>query len=88
MDLRLRLLETFPAAGSDGATYKVCAYDRLAPDLSLPPGAQGWESTGEVEYRLDDGRRVDLQRDGTSFIAGSEVQLTLPKKAAVREPAA
>lgn len=84
MDLRLRLLESFCATGSDGATYKVCAYDRLAPDLSLAPGTEGWESTGEVELRLDDGRRVDLQRDGTSFIAGSDVQLTLPERAAVR----
>ena len=84
MDLRLHLLDTFSAAGSDGATYKVCAYDRLAPDPSLPPGQQHWESTGEVEYRLADGRRVDLQRDGTSFIAGSDVQLTLPRQAAVR----
>jgi hypothetical protein len=84
MDLRLQLLESFSATGSDGATYKVCAYDRLAPDLSLPPGEQRWESTGEVEYRLADGRRVELQRDGTSFIAGSQVQLTLPKQAAVR----
>lgn len=84
MELRLRLLDTFSATGSDGATYKVCAYDRLAPDPSLPDSGQ-WDSTGQVEYRLDDGRGLQLQPDGTAHIAGSGVTLTLPKRAGLRE---
>jgi hypothetical protein len=75
MDIRLRLLETFSARGSDGAAYKVCAYDRLAADLTAPAGAEAWESTGIVEYRLQDGRLVHGGRDGTLRIVGSEVTL-------------
>lgn len=78
MDLRLQLLETLTAAGSDGASYKVCAYDRLAPDLSVPGAPERWESTGQVEYRLADGRLVEVGRDGSARIAGSGVQLKLP----------
>ena len=81
MDLRLRLLDTFHAAGSDGADYKVCAYDRLAPDPALPDGGEHWESTGEVELRLADGRAVTVQPDGSGRIAGSSVQLSLPAEA-------
>jgi hypothetical protein len=81
MDLRLQLLETFSAAGSDGATYKVCAYDRLTPDPSL--SGEHWESTGSVEYRLADGRAVRLQRDGTARIEGSNVVLSMPARAAI-----
>lgn len=75
MDLRLHLLETFMATGSDGASYKVCAYDRLAPDAALADG-QHWESTGQVEYRLADNRPVEVSRDGSMRIAGSGVELT------------
>ncbi|AMO22524.1 hypothetical protein GCM10027034_29230 [Ramlibacter solisilvae] len=76
MELRLQLLETFNARGSDGATYKLCAYDRLAPDLSMAPGSERWESTGKVEYRLDDGRSVEVDGQGGLRIAGSGVVLT------------
>jgi hypothetical protein len=75
MDIRLHLLETFSARGSDGAAYKVCAYERLAPDLSAPAGADAWESTGVIEYRLQDGRLVHGARDGTLRIVGGEVTL-------------
>lgn len=84
MDLRLQLLDTFVAAGSDGGTYKVCAYDRLAPDLSLHDGGEHWESTGKVEYRLADGRRVEVHRDGSTWIGGSDVLLTMPQARAGR----
>jgi hypothetical protein len=65
MDLRLQLLDSFMAQGSDGATYKVRAYERLAPDLSLGEGSDRWESTGVAEYRLDDGRVLDARPDGS-----------------------
>lgn len=73
MDLRLRLLESFMASGSDGSSYKVCGYERLARDESLPDDAH-WEPTGQAEYRLDDGRLVDVRGDEMR-IAGSEVVL-------------
>jgi hypothetical protein len=82
MDVRLQLLETFFAAGSDGARYKVCAYDRLAPDPSI--AGEHWESTGSLEYRLSDGRVVQVHRDGTARIAGSDVVLSMPTKAAAQ----
>jgi hypothetical protein len=75
MDLRLHLLETFMATGSDGGAYKVCAYERLAPDASLADDAH-WESTGVAEYRLADGRPVEVRRNGEMRIVGTDVQLT------------
>ena len=74
MDIRLHLLETFAARGSDGASYKVRAYERMVPDVSL--GGEAWESTGVVEYRLDDHRPLEAQRDGTLRIASTGVTLT------------
>lgn len=73
MDLQLHLLDSFTARGSDGASYKVCAYDRLARDVSVP--GERWESTGQAEYRLADGRAVEVGRDGSLRIAGTDVQL-------------
>lgn len=81
MDLRLQLLETFTAAGSDGQDYKVYAYDRLARDPSL--AGEHWESTGSVEYRLADGRVLQVQRDGTARIDRSSVVLSMPAHAAI-----
>ena len=75
MDLRLRFLESFLATGSDGRTHKVRAYDRLAQVPPLSGGGEQWESTGVAEYRLDDGRLVEVMRDGVLRIAGSEVVL-------------
>jgi hypothetical protein len=80
MELRLQLLETLMATGSDGASYKLCAYDRLAHDPAFADGDH-WLSTGTIEYRLADGRRVDVDRDGSAHIAGSGVRLTMPQTA-------
>lgn len=74
MELKLHLLDTFTARGSDGGTYKVRAYDRLAPDAALADGAH-WESTGVAEYRLDDGRLVDVRPDGSMRIARTDIDL-------------
>lgn len=82
MDLRLQFLESFTAAGSDGQSYKVCAYDRLARTESATGGLDTWEPTGQVEYRLSDGRLVDVRRDGSMLIAGSDVALTPARQAA------
>lgn len=75
MDIRLHLLETFAARGSDGAAYKVCAYERLVPDLSAGAAADAWASSGVVEYRLQDGRLVDAGRDGALRVVGTSLTL-------------
>jgi len=76
MERKLRMLDSFSARGSDGATYKVRAYEHLVRDESmLHDGHDHWESTGESEYRLDDGTRVDLLRDGAMRVAGSGLTL-------------
>ena len=75
MELRLHLLDSFLARGSDGATYKVRAYDRQVPDASVADG-EHWASTGVAEYRLEDGRLVDVAGDGVLRIAQTGVTLT------------
>lgn len=76
MDKKLHLLESFTATGSDGATYKVLGYEHLVRDELVLDGREHWESTGLAEYRLADGERVEVQRDGSMCIPGSGVQLT------------
>lgn len=79
METRLHLLETFSMRGSDGALYKVCGYEHLARDDSLPHEAEPhWEPTGEAEYRLADGHPLDVLGDGTLRVTGSEVTLQPP----------
>jgi hypothetical protein len=65
MDRKLHLLESFTATGTDGRTYKVFAYEHMVRDESLPGVFDHWEPTGVSEYRLADGRHVDLQADGS-----------------------
>jgi len=78
MSLKLQLLQSFSARGSDGATYKVRAYERLVPDPSLNDGQEHWQSTGVLEYRLEDGALVDARADGSMQVVRSGVQLTGP----------
>jgi hypothetical protein len=75
MDRKLHLLESFNATGSDGATYKVCGYEHLVRDESVADGLERWEPTGEVEYRLADGARVEAHLDGSMRIESSGVEL-------------
>lgn len=82
MDIRLHFLESFNAKGSDGATYKVKGYERMAAEAPSTHGYQGWESTGVAEYHLEDGRLVDMANDGTMRIVGSNVQLVRPTEGA------
>jgi hypothetical protein len=76
MERKLHLLESFNARGSDGGTYKVCGYEHLVRDESMTDGLERWEPTGEVEYRTQDGARLEVRRDGTMRIAGNGVELT------------
>jgi hypothetical protein len=81
MDRKLHLLESFNARGSDGEIYKICGYEHLVRDESLTNGLERWEPTGEVEYRTQDGVRLEVRRDGTMRIAASGVELTpLPEE--------
>ena len=75
MDQRLHFLESFTATGSDGMDYKVCGYERMAPEVPFTHGIQEWESTGVVEYHLTDGRLVEMERDGMLHIVGTDVTL-------------
>jgi hypothetical protein len=73
MDIRLHLLDSFAATGSDGQRYKVCAYERLA---LVPGSVDQWEPTGVAEYRLEDGRHVEVGKDEAMRVAGAGLVLT------------
>ncbi len=75
MDLKLHLLDSFPARGADGQLYKVCAYERLRLDESLPTGSDPWLPTGESEYRLDSGALVDMGDGETMTVAATGLRL-------------
>ena len=72
MDTKLHLLDSSSARGTDGGMYKVCAYEHLARDESIvADGLDHWEPTGLLEYRLADGERLEVERDGTLKATGS-----------------
>lgn len=75
MDRKLQFLESFHAQGSDGATYKVLGYEHLVRDESVADGTDHWAPTGEIEYRLADGGRLEAHRDGSMRIERSGVEL-------------
>lgn len=83
MEKKLHLLDTFNAQGSDGQTYKVCGYEHMQRDVQqVVDGQDHWESTGQCEYRLSDGRGVEVLGDGSMRIAGTGVTLTAAPRAA------
>ena len=75
MDKQLRLLDSFPARGADGAAYKVMAYEHLRRVDLMSSGAEQWEPTGQTEYRLASGERVDLVGDGSWRVVPSGMTL-------------
>lgn len=76
MEHRLQLLESFAAKGADGREYKVRAYEHQVHDATwLHDGRQHWESTGETEYRLDNGERLDVRPDGSMCEPNSGLEL-------------
>ncbi|WOB10830.1 hypothetical protein [Piscinibacter gummiphilus] len=77
MDYKLHLLDSFAARGADGQTYKVCAYEHLVQDRSLPTdGQERWEPNGQVEYRLAGGESVEELPDGSLRLRHSQLTLT------------
>ncbi len=75
MDLKLHLIDTFPAQGSDGQAYKVCAYERLRRDATLNDGQEHWLPTGVTELRLDSGALIDARGDNRMTVAATGVEL-------------
>lgn len=73
MDIRLHLLESFVARGSDERHYKVLGYERLC---LVPGSSDQWEPTGVAEYRLEDGRHVEVDKDNRMRVAGSGILLS------------
>ena len=82
MDMQLHLLETFPACGTDGALYKVCAYERLVADPTQQGQVERWAPSGVMEYRLDDGRVVETDAGGRMRIRGTDTELVSEKSTA------
>jgi hypothetical protein len=70
MEKTLRMLESLRARGNDGRTYGVRVYEHLVRvDLTRD---EHWEPTGELEYKLDDGRPLEVERDGSMRVSGAE----------------
>ena len=75
MDKKLHLLDSFEARGTDGARYKVMAYEHLLRTDLVADGQDHWEPTGLSEYRLDSGERVDVAPDGELRVVATGVAL-------------
>ena len=75
MDKKLHLLDSFEARGTDGASYKVMAYEHLLRVDLVVDGQDHWEPTGLSEYRLGSGERVDVAPDGAMRVASTGVEL-------------
>lgn len=75
MDTKLHRLESFPAQDTQGKAYKVCGYELLARAYPWLDADAQWEPTGQVEYRLDSGEHLDMDRDGTWQVTDTGVRL-------------
>ena len=75
MDRKLQLLDSFTAQGTDGASYKVMAYEHMLRVDFLADGQDHWEPTGVTEYRLASGERLDVTPGGAMRIVASGVEL-------------
>jgi len=75
LDKKLRLLDSFEVQGTDGALYKVMAYEHLLRIDLLTNGQDHWESTGLTEYRLASGERIDVAPDGVMRVVPTGVEL-------------
>jgi hypothetical protein len=75
MDKKLHLLETFTAQGSDGKQYVVHGYEHLARVDALSAAAEQWEPTGDAEYKLADGRHVQIDGNNQMMVPASGLKL-------------
>lgn len=76
MEHKLHLLESFQAQDAQGKRYKVKGYEHLMREDLFVSAEELWESTGQAEYRLDTGEPLDMLKDGTLRVRGSDVVLT------------
>jgi hypothetical protein len=75
VDKKLQLLDSFQAQGTDGASYKVMAYEHLRRVDLLADGQDHWEPIGVTEYRLASGERVDVAKEGVMRVVPTGVEL-------------
>lgn len=75
VDKKLHLLDSFQAQGTDGASYKVMAYEHLRRVDLLADGQDHWEPIGLTEYRLASGERVDVASEGVMRVVPTGVEL-------------
>jgi hypothetical protein len=75
MDKKLQLLDSFKAQGTDGASYKVMAYEHMLRVDLLADGQDHWEPTGLTEYRLASGERIDVTPGGEMRVVPTGVEL-------------
>lgn len=75
MDKKLHRLETFAARGSDGRVYSVHGYEHLARVDAITGAPEQWEPTGEAEYKLADGRHLQMQQDGSLRLPDAGITL-------------
>lgn len=75
MEKMLHQLETFTARGSDGTSYVICGYEHMARLEAIPDTQSQWEPTGVAEYKLADGRPVQVDKTGRMTIAGTDISL-------------
>jgi hypothetical protein len=76
MERKLHLLETFKARGADGQVYVVRGYEHMTRlDAVADAHEDQWEPTGVAEYKLEDGRHVDLDASGALVVAGTGLRL-------------
>ena len=74
MDHRLHFLESFSATGSDGTNYKVCGYERTAPDAPFTHGNQTWESTGVAAGSVSKLDTAPASRSPVAWLVAVTVQ--------------
>jgi hypothetical protein len=75
MEKKLQFLESFAAQGDDGQVYQVRVYEHLARLDAVAGPSEQWESTGQAEYKLGDGRHVDVDRRGGLTLRDGGIRL-------------
>jgi len=75
MERKLHLLDTIKARGEDGKQYVVHGYEHLARLDGLPDTDGAWEPTGQVEYRLESGEGVTVDKSGAMAVAATGLRL-------------
>lgn len=78
MERKLHLLDTYKVRGDDGRPYVVHGYEHLARLDGQAGDELGWQPTGQIEYRLDSGEIVTVDKSGAMAVAATGVRLAAP----------